>query len=220
MALLRTRGIIGVVTDRKRLSPGRPSDVQSRAVVRQAVAAASAQADFIQIREGDLEARELSALVREVLQSVAGSPLRVLINDRLDVALSEGAHGIHLPGRGIQPGSVRQIAPRSFLIGQSIHGTETPGAGADLAIFGTVFSSPSKNPGHATAGVAGLSAAARLSAVPVLAIGGITEGTVERVSPFCAGVAAIGWFATTDAPRMVAAVRAARLAFDTISPLI
>lgn len=220
MPLSRTRGIIGVVSDRHHLLPDGPPDAQALAVVEQAAAAARAGADFFQLRERDLPARELARLAREVVRAVTGSQTRVLVNDRLDIALATGAHGVHLPANGLSTSDTRELARGGFLIGQSIHGSDVAGKGADFAIFGTVFPSFSKPPGYVSAGVEPLASAARASRVPVLAIGGITDTTLERVAPFCDGVAAIGWFATIDASQLFESVRRARRAFDTIARLI
>jgi thiamine-phosphate diphosphorylase len=220
VALSRSRGIIAVVSDRRRLLPHRPSAEQARAVVEQARAAAAAGVDLFHIRERDLPAADLSRLAREVLAAISGTPTRVLVNDRLDVALATAAHGVHLPAAGLAPSDARRLAPAGFLVGRSIHGAELAGNGADFAIFGTVFPSLSKAPDHLASGVESLSSVSRASHVPVLAIGGIMNATVESVAPFCHGVAAIGWFATTDAEELFESVRHARRAFDTIAPLI
>jgi thiamine-phosphate pyrophosphorylase len=218
--LLRSRGIVCVITDRHRLLPDGTPEAQQQALVEQAVAAAAAGADVLQIRERDLTGRALYGLVRQVLVAVSDSVIQVLVNDRLDVALAAGAHGVHVPGSGLSPGAVRSIAPPRFCIGQSIHGEDQPDPAADVAIFGTVFPTRSKEAGHTWAGLEGLASAARRARVPVLAIGGISGATVADVAPLASGVAAIGWFATRDPQRMSEAVRCARAAFDTIPPVI
>lgn len=220
MALARTRGIIGVVTDRRRLLPGAAHGSQLEAVIAQASAAAAAGADFLQIRERDLSGGALERLVRAVLEETAGSSLNVIVNDRVDVAVCAGAHGVHLPGAGIPPFEVRAIVPSGFLVGQSIHGDEMAAPGVDFAVFGTVFQTISKGPGHLTAGIDALASASRRARAPILAIGGVTEANVEQVAAVCSGIAAIGWFASTDARRLIEAVARARRAFDTITPLI
>ena len=220
MPLSRTRGIVGVVSDRRRLLPGASPGAQAHALVAQAVAAAEAGVDFFQVRERDLEARELSRLTAEVVSAVAGTPMLVLVNDRADVALASGAHGVHLPGNGLPPAGVRIIAPAGFFLGQSIHGIERADERVDVAIFGAIFPSLSKPGDHVPAGLEGLRAAARVNSVPVLAIGGITETNVGVVAPFCHGVAAIGWFASTDARRLFESVRHVRQVFEIVTPAI
>jgi thiamine-phosphate pyrophosphorylase len=220
MRLARARGIVCLVTDRTRLLPDGTVEAQLGAVVAQAAAAAAAGVDLFQVRERDLTDRRLHALVREVVTAVAGSEMRVMVNDRLDVAVSAGAHGVHVPSSGLAVPAIRDRVPEGWIIGQSIHGSDVPDAAADFAIFGTVFPTGSKPAGHRWAGVDALASASRRSPVPVLAIGGITEGTLGHVAQVSSGIAAIGWLATTDAHRLAETVAAVRTAFDTITPVI
>src|SRR5580698_5527860 len=114
--------IVCYVSDRKSLpAPNRQSDILDR--IR---AAATAGADWIQIREKDLRTGDLLALTREALQAVtlANSNARVLVNDRLDIALAAGAMGVHLGNESMQARDVanwchKGNAPRGFSIGVS-----------------------------------------------------------------------------------------------------
>jgi thiamine-phosphate pyrophosphorylase len=219
VALSRSRGIVGVVSDRRRLLPDGSPAAQTRSLVDHAAAAARAGADFFQIREHDLAARELVDLLGRILSVIAGFELKVLVNDRLDVAIAARAHGVHLPSAGLSPSEVRAIVPGGFLIGQSIHGADAADTAADFAIFGTVFRSVSKAAGHRVAGVEALARAAHRGDVPVLAIGGVNEANVDVVARVCAGVAAIGWFNSTNALTLTEAVRRARAAFEAGAPV-
>ncbi len=59
--------------------------------------------DYLQVRERDLEAAALVDLVQEVVVLARGSSTRVVVNDRLDVALACGAAGVHLRGDSVPP---------------------------------------------------------------------------------------------------------------------
>jgi thiamine-phosphate pyrophosphorylase len=189
---------ICLVTDRRCLVPaGASDDAAVRCLVAQARHAVDAGIDLIQIRERDLEAAALAAIVRAVLAVTRGSPTRVVVNDRADVAIACGADGVHLRSDSIAPAAVRAIAPASFTIGRSVHGAaDVPGSrGADYLIAGTVFRSASKPPDRALLGEAGLRAIASAADVPVLAIGGVTVHRAAQVAAAGAsGVAAIGLF--------------------------
>lgn len=223
MPLERTRGVICIVTSRQRLAPGQPLAEQQRALVAQARAAGDADADLFQVREPDLPDAALFELVAEIKGAVRGARVRILVNDRPDIAVGAGADGVHLKASGIAVGDARRIAQNRWLLGVSVHSeAETAGAsaaGADYVIFGTVFPTASKPVGHSWAGVDGLRAAVRVSRVPVLAIGGVDAARVREVAGLADGVAAIGWFASTNPARLAAAVREARSAFDTTERL-
>lgn len=190
--------MICLVTDRRRLtSVDAPFDLSRRCLIAQARHAAGAGVDLIQVRERDLEAAELAALVADLLAVTRGTATRVVVNDRLDVALACGADGIHLRGDSIAVEPARRLAPPGFLIGRSVHGIDdaAQAAGADYVIAGTIFPSVSKSAERTLLGLDGLRAVVSAVGVPVLAIGGVTEGRFEEVAATgAAGVAAIGLF--------------------------
>lgn len=153
--------------------------------------------DLIQVRERDLDAAPLAALVAELLAVTRGTPTRLVLNDRLDVALACGADGVHLRGDSIPVAAARRLAPAGFLIGRSVHGVDEAvrAAGADYLIAGTVFPSASKPEEAQRLGVEGLRAIVEAVDVPVLAIGGIAGDRIDRIAAAgAAGFAAIGLF--------------------------
>jgi len=152
-----------------------------------------------QIRERDLDGGPLTRLVSACVAAVEGTRTRILVNDRLDVALAAGAHGVHLRADSFSASRVREVAPAPFLVGRSVHSVEEALAaalagGLDYLIFGTVFDTPAKA-GRAPAGLAGLAAVSCATRLPVLAIGGITPARIPEVmAAGASGAAAISMF--------------------------
>ena len=225
------RPCICLVTDRSRLPPPPPDTVADPPALgplaERLTLAGQAGVDLLQIREPDLSAAELSALVRDVRTRLAdgGAGARLIVNERVDVALAAEADGVHLKSDSIPTALVRRYVPAGFLVGRSVHSVDEARAaeadGADYLIFGTVFPSGSKPRGHRTAGLDALAGVAQAVRVPVLAIGGISLNTVAAAAEAgAAGVAAIGLFFDAAGPmedlrgRLIQTVAGLRLAFD------
>jgi thiamine-phosphate diphosphorylase len=191
------------------------------ALVEAVRSAARAGVHLIQLRERALDDRDLALLAGACVNAVRGTRTRIVVNDRLDVALASGAHGVHLRGDSFPAQRARTIAAPGFLIGRSVHSVEEARrASADRAVdyllFGTVFASMSK-PGREPAGVAMLADAAQATLVPLLAVGGITAGNAALVARAGAdGVAAIGLFAGQPPGSFAETVRRVTAAFDTV----
>jgi thiamine-phosphate diphosphorylase len=183
------------VTDRRRLCPG---DAWRDCLLRQIRFAVEAEVDVVQIRERDLATAELVALVRDSVLLASGSLTRVVVNDRLDVALAGGAAGVHLRGDSIPPAAVRAMVPPGFVVGQSVRDAESAIAAApyvDYLIAGTVWPSESKDAAAALLGEEGLGRISRSVTRPVVAIGGIDRGRLGAVARSgAAGAAGIGLF--------------------------
>lgn len=200
MPLACRHNLICLVTDRRRLAPNADGRNGCDRLVNLVGAASRAGVDLIQIRERDLEARDLSKLVEKCMVEVEGTGSRILVNDRTDVAVTAAADGVHLRSDSIDASSVRSLVPPGFVVGRSIHtAAEAVGVARqgslDYLILGTIFPSPSKTPAHPLTSLDELRRASAGGSVPVLAIGGITlERAEEVVKAGAAGVAAIGLF--------------------------
>jgi thiamine-phosphate pyrophosphorylase len=185
---------------------------------------AAAGVDWIQLREKDLSGKELATVTREALRRSAGHVeggsrrTRLLVNDRLDVALTERAGGVHFGENSLPVAQTKRLVEshasgQDFLIGASCHSLEAAMSAADdgasYLFFGPVFATPSKAAFGAPQGLDLLAKVCRSVSVPVLAIGGITlDKAAACVASGASGIAAIRLF--QDAPDPAAVISALR----------
>ena len=179
------------ITDRRALDP--------EPLLAVIVETIRAGVDFIQIREKDLNTRELLKLAESAMEASRGTATRIVVNDRLDIALATGAQGVHLGVQSMPTDRVRARVPVGFWIGVSCHSAQdvqaAEAAGADYALLGPIFETPSKLPYGPALGLEELERAARASAIPVLALGGLTLERIEScLAAGAAGIAGISIF--------------------------
>ncbi len=182
-------------------------------LVSRAAAAVEGGATMIQVRLKHVEARTLAEVTRAVVQAV---PVPVLVNDRADVAIAAGAHGVHVGPDDVPVEAIRRFAPPGFVIGASLGAGDDPTAlgSADYVGIGPVFATASKTDAGAALGVAGFTALRALGARPTVAIGGITASHAALLRDAGAdGVAVIQAVMAQADPR--SAAQALRRAFGT-----
>jgi thiamine-phosphate pyrophosphorylase len=197
------------VTDRRSLAATDSLEAQEMLLLK-VEAAADAGVDWIQIREKDLSGKNCAYLTREALQRTKKSakrktvPARILVNDRLDVALSQRASGVHLGENSLPLAEANRLVEnrgerKDFLVGVSCHSLQAAKAaasgGAHYLFFGPVFVTPSKVAFGAPQGLDRLAEICHAVSVPVLAIGGITlENAADCLAAGASGIAAIRLF--------------------------
>jgi thiamine-phosphate pyrophosphorylase len=168
MPLLESRLL--VVTDRHQTN-GRPLI----SVLGQALKAGS---PAVQLRERDLCAKDLVILTEELqlIASPCGSQL--VINDRLDVALSVEGVGVHLRSDSLPVAVARRLLGPHRLLGVSVHSVseavQAEIGGADYIVLGPIYETPSKQLYGPPLGLAALEEAARAVRLPIIGIGGVT----------------------------------------------
>ena len=159
-----------LITDRHQVPP-------DRTLVQTVEAALQGGVRAVQLREKDLSAAELLPLARELRDLTSRYRARLLINDRIDVALAVAADGVHLGGHSLPAAVARHLLGPQRLIGVSTHHPAEIAAaaagGADFVTFGPVFATPSKLAYGLPQGLEALRLACQNSPLPVFALGGI-----------------------------------------------
>ncbi|HEY0004130.1 MAG TPA: thiamine phosphate synthase [Pyrinomonadaceae bacterium] len=177
-----------------RTTPASEDFRQLLALVRAAVYAG---VSLIQLREKHLRPHTLYELTARAAEITGDSPTRLLVNDRADIARAAGADGVHLAANSLEPHIIRQAFGTDFLIGVSTHTLDQARSardlGADFAVLGPIFKTPSKRGFGPPLGPDKLREAARaLAPFPLLALGGVTlENAHACLRAGARGIAAI-----------------------------
>ena len=151
-----------------------------------AEAALAGGACAIQLREKQLTDVELLDRARRIRKLCERHEALLIINDRPDIALAAGAHGVHLGLDDLPVSEARRILGDECIIGVSTHTVEQAKAALadmpDYVAVGPMFASHTKPQDH-IAGPETLVAVRRLTSLPLVAIGGITpENAAQCVS--------------------------------------
>ncbi len=182
------RSPIYLVTDRRQTA-GRPLLV----VIEQALAAG---VRAVQLREPDLPTRELLDLAKDLRALTSKHRAQLLINDRLDLALAVGADGVHLRASSLPVAAARRVMGPERLVGVSTHSVDevmrAQQDGADFAVLGPIYDTPSKRGFGAPIGLGAIEKAAAECRIPLFAIGGVSPSrAVELRRAGASGVALI-----------------------------
>jgi thiamine-phosphate diphosphorylase len=127
----------------------------------------------------------LLRLTRQLAPLAGEAGVLLLVNDRVDVALAGGAHGVQLGTRSLRPSEARALLLPGSSVGASVHGTDEAAAllptPPDFLLVGTIFPTPS-HPGEAGGGMERIRTVAQVAPrIPLIAIGGVTLARFPRV---------------------------------------
>jgi thiamine-phosphate pyrophosphorylase len=159
----------------------------------------------VQLREKELEVRDLWRLATDLRESTRRHGARLVVNDRADVAMSVGADGVQRTYTSLPTEALRRVVPRDFLIGASVHSLDQARQaeceGADFIVFGPIYDTPSKRQYGAPQGLAALEQVGAAISRPVIGVGGITPERVAEVRRAgAAGVAVISAILSAERP--------------------
>ncbi|HEY0405482.1 MAG TPA: thiamine phosphate synthase [Pyrinomonadaceae bacterium] len=141
-------------------------------------------ATLVQLREKHQSPREFYRAAEEALARARQLNMRLIINDRVDIALAIGADGVHLGQDDLPPAAARELLGDEAIIGFSTHTLEQASAAArmpvDYIAIGPIFNTSSKENPDAVVGLEGLRSVRRaVGQLPLVAIGGITDETAR-----------------------------------------
>jgi thiamine-phosphate diphosphorylase len=150
---------------------------------------------MIQLRAKAMSSRDFLELARIARELTTPFDCKLIVNDRVDIALASAADGVHL-GQEDLPLQIGRNLLGDKIIGISTHtvdqAKEAEENGADYIGFGPIFGTNTKDTGYGARGLEMLAQLREVVALPIVAIGGITEATVEDV-----------WHAGADAAAMI-----------------
>lgn len=155
---------------------------------------AAGGATFIQLREKSLSAREFFQEAKTAVEFARRHSIRIIINDRVDIALATKADGVHLGQDDLTPEAARRVLGPDAVIGYSTHNPEQARRALSLPIdylaIGPIFATNSKADTEPVVGLAGLQSVAAIATdMPIVAIGGITAENASTVT--AAGAASV-----------------------------
>jgi len=143
-------------------------------------------ASLIQLREKRMPPREFYEQAKKAVAVALSCGVQLLINDRIDVALAVGAHGVHLGQDDMPPEAARKLLGPNAVIGYSTHNIQQAIAATKLPIdyvaIGPIFATTTKSDTAPVLGLDGLRTVRQaIGTFPLVAIGGITHGNASKV---------------------------------------
>lgn len=177
-----------------------PEHSNGRDLAELAIIAAEHGVTILQYRDKINDTREMVGAVTEIIEAISHTDVPVIVNDRVDIAMASGAHGVHLGQSDMAPEDARALLGPDAVIGISIKtlddATNAPVELVDYAFIGGVHETKSKvNP--TAIGTAGWQERAKIinDAMPDLPLGAIagftTENTAEMIAAGAHGIAII-----------------------------
>jgi thiamine-phosphate pyrophosphorylase len=157
-------------------------------------------ATLIQLRDKHAAPRDFFREALASLQIARKHDVRLVINDRVDIALALGADGVHLGQTDMPVAAARRLLGERVIVGISTHNLEQAKLAADMPVdyvaFGPIFSTSTKENPDPIAGLEALREVRTIiGALPLVAIGGITLVNAEKA-----------WGAGADAVSSIAAL--------------
>ena len=164
----------------------------------------------VQLREKQLNTRDFFAQAIALKELLAPHNIPLVINDRIDVALACGAHGVHLGQSDMPVAQARRLLPPEVFIGWSVETMEDVARSASLPVdylgVSPIHATPTKTDTAVPWGLEGLRQVRCATSLPLVAIGGIHAGNARAVlSAGADGLAVVSALCSAPDPRAAAA---------------
>jgi thiamine-phosphate pyrophosphorylase len=178
---------------------------------------------LVQLRAKDCDSNAFFTLAGAARESTRRAGAKLIVNDRLDIALAVRSDGVHLGQEDLPLAAARKIAGDRLIVGVSTHNLDqarrAESDGADYIGFGPMFTTTTKATGHAPRGLAMLREIKDAIGIPVVAIGGIKEHNLASVWRAGADSAAIisDLMGAENASRKIQAILALALSLQKSS---
>jgi len=171
-----------------------PEQTKGRAAETVLLGLLDAGIQWLQLRAKAMSSRDFLQLASTARRLAHSSACELIVNDRVDIALACDADGVHLGQEDLPLHAARKLMGER-IIGVSTHDVEQAKAaeegGADYIGFGPMFGTRTKETGYSARGLEMLRRVRAIVNIPIVAIGGITEGNVKQVWQTGADSAAI-----------------------------
>jgi thiamine-phosphate pyrophosphorylase len=186
--------------------------VSGLSILHQVEQMAAGGADLVQLREKKASSRDFYNAAAETLRFARERGVRIIVNDRVDIATLLNADGVHLGKEDLSPIHARRLLGETAIIGYSTHTLSQAAEAVKLPIdylaFGPIFPTRTKeNPDP----VVGLDLLAEVKIIagdlPLVAIGGINESNIEAVLNSGADSAAMIGSVLTDPDQIALKIR-------------
>lgn len=163
---------------------------------------------LVQLREKNAGSLDFYMIAKKVKEVTDEFNVPLIINDRIDIALSVDAAGVHIGQEDLPCKIARQILPKDKIIGVSVHNIEeavrAQEDGADYLGCGAVFTTSTKSD-VSNLTIDKLAEIKKSVNIPVVAIGGINQGNVSSLrNTNIDGVAVVSAIVGEDDPKLAA----------------
>lgn len=139
---------------------------------------------MLQFRQKNLTDKQILTACEEILHITSGTNTKLIIDDRIDIALAANCDGVHLGQNDIPYQIARKLLPNK-IIGISTHSLEqvkiATGLKPNYIGFGPIYKTPTKKIPDPVVGVNLLEQALKICSLPIVAIGGINKNNVQEV---------------------------------------